>query len=68
MAILVLLRRVVGDVVLYIDCLPVYKGWLKGPAGIGDSSMADLWLDFWTLHARWPGRLEVRWIRSHRTA
>ena len=67
-ALLFLMNSAPGDIVVYIDCQPIYRRWKAGRRScIVGTAMGDLWQMFWQSFDQRVGSLTLHWIPSHFT-
>ena len=67
-ALLFLKNPAPGDIVVYIDCQPIYKRWRagRGSCTVG-TAMGDLWQMFWQSLDQRVGSLTLHGVPSHPT-
>ena len=67
-ALLFLINSAPGDIVVYIDCQPIYKRWRADRRShtVG-TAMGDLWQMFWQALDERVGSLTLHWVPSHLT-
>ena len=67
-ALLFLMNSAPGDIVVYIDCQPIYKRWKADRRSYtAGTAMGDLWQMFWQSLDQRVGSLTLHWVPSHLT-